>query len=106
MTQPAHASLALQELFNLSDEVLNLSGDVLVDSSWYLKRTSLSIIYASTELFITRDTSKQFMDTERFLDRRLDDLDFSSQALNAVEEWIQFTETTGLNILRSRGWRL
>ncbi|KAI9873185.1 MAG: Ubiquinone biosynthesis protein coq9, mitochondrial, partial [Watsoniomyces obsoletus] len=63
---------SLKELNALSDEIWYLAGDTTVDFSWYTKRASLSAIYACSELFMTTDASKDFAQTEEFLDRRLE----------------------------------
>ena len=106
MAQPSHVPSSLYELFLLSDEIWHLAGDTSVDSSWYTKRASLSAIYASTELFMTTDTSREFLQTERFLDRRLEGLQVIGQNLGSVSQWLDFSTRAANNVLRSKGIRL
>ena len=106
MAQPAHVAPSLQELFSLSDEIWHLAGDASVDGSWYTKRASLSAIYSSAELFMTRDTSSNFEQTENFLDRRLEELKVVGDTLGAVGEWVGFSGRAVVNVLRSKGVRI
>jgi rpsU-divergently transcribed protein len=48
MAQPSYVPTSIAELARLSDEIWFLAGDTSVDSSWYTKRASLSMIYSST----------------------------------------------------------
>ena len=41
--------------------------------NWYTKRASLAAIYSSADMFMTRDLSPNYIETERFLERRLND---------------------------------
>ena len=106
MAQPSYVPTALHELFLLSDEIWHLAGDTAVDSSWYTKRATLSAIFSSTEVFMTTDTSPGFADTERFLDRRLQEVQSAGQTLGAVSEWVGFSGWALMNVLRSKGVRM
>ncbi|OTB12582.1 hypothetical protein K445DRAFT_321030 [Daldinia sp. EC12] len=106
MAQPSHIPASLQELALLADEIYFLSGDTSVDPSWYTKRGSLSVIYASSELFMTNDRSPGYGETRAFLQRRLDETSTVSGALGSVAQWVGFTASAGLNVLRSKGVRI
>lgn len=106
MAQPSYVPASLKELAQLSDDVWFLAGDVSVDPSWYTKRASLSAIYASTELFMTTDRSEGFRETRRFLRRRLEDIQGVGGSLRSVGQWVGFTASAGLNVLRSKGMRI
>jgi ubiquinone biosynthesis protein COQ9 len=106
MALPSNIPPSLNELHALSDEIWYLSGDVSVDTSWYTKRASLSSVYAATELFMTTDRSEGFKDTREFLDRRFRDLQLVGGAVGNVGEWVGFTASAGLNVLRSKGVRI
>jgi ubiquinone biosynthesis protein COQ9 len=41
--------------------------------NWYTKRASLAAVYSATDLFMTRDISPNYSETQRFLNKRLDD---------------------------------
>ncbi|KAI1462968.1 ubiquinone biosynthesis protein COQ9 [Daldinia caldariorum] len=106
MAQPSHVPASLQELALLADEIYFLSGDASVDPSWYTKRGSLSVIYASSELFMTNDRSPGYAETRAFLQRRLDETSTVGGALGSVAQWVGFTASAGLNVLRSKGVRI
>lgn len=106
MAQPTHAPTSFKELAKLVDEIWFLSGDTSVDPSWYSKRASVSMIYASTELFMTNDKSAGFRDTRDFLRRRLKEVHEVGGILGSVGHWIGFTASAGVNVLRSKGLRI
>ncbi|KAI9751107.1 MAG: hypothetical protein M4579_006198 [Chaenotheca gracillima] len=106
MAQPKHVPASFAELARLSDEIWFLAGDVSVDTSWYTKRAALSSIYASTEVFMTQDTSPEFRETEQFLDRRLEDVRKLGQGVSDVQQWVGFTAHAFTNVLRSKGMRI
>ncbi|KAI1452969.1 ubiquinone biosynthesis protein COQ9 [Annulohypoxylon moriforme] len=106
MAQPSHVPASLRELALLADEIYYLAGDTSVDPSWYTKRGSLSMIYASCELFMTNDRSAGFGETRTFLQRRLDETSKVSGALGSVAQWMSFTASAGVNVLRSKGVRI
>ncbi|KAK7931921.1 Ubiquinone biosynthesis protein coq9- mitochondrial [Apiospora marii] len=106
MAQPSRVPASLHELASLSDEIYHLAGDLAVDPSWYTKRASLSTIYASSELFMTNDQSAGFGDTRAFLRRRLDETGSLAGALGSIGQWVGFTASAGLNVLRSKGARI
>ena len=77
-----------------------------MDSSWYSKRASLSTIYASTELFMTTDSSRDFADTEQFLDRRLEEARVVGSMVKDVGKWVGFNAMGVINLARSKGARI
>ncbi|KAK2044268.1 rpsU-divergently transcribed protein [Colletotrichum somersetense] len=106
MAQPSYAPASIKELAKLVDEIWFLSGDASVDASWYTKRTSLSMIYVSSELFMTNDKSAGFRDTKDFLHRRLNEVKEAGGILGSVGQWVGFTASAGVNVLRSKGLRI
>ena len=103
MAQPSCVPASIKELAALSDEILYLSGDKTVDSSWYTKRASLSMIYSTSELYMTNDESPGFVDTQNFLQRRLREAEDVGGFMAAFGSWTKFTMQSGLNVLRSKG---
>ncbi|KAI1332257.1 ubiquinone biosynthesis protein COQ9 [Xylariaceae sp. FL0255] len=103
MAQPTHVPASLHELALLSDEIHHLAGDLSVDPTWYTKRAGLSMIYASSELFMTNDASPNFADTRAFLHRRLAEASTVSGAVGSVAQWMDFTASATVNVLRSKG---
>ncbi|KAI2464502.1 ubiquinone biosynthesis protein COQ9 [Annulohypoxylon bovei var. microspora] len=106
MAQPSHVPGSLRELALLADEIYYLAGDTSVDPSWYTKRGTLSMIYASSELFMTNDRSPGYGETRAFLQRRLDEASKVGSALGSVAQWVGFTASAGVNVLRSKGVRI
>ncbi|RYP65236.1 hypothetical protein DL771_008400 [Monosporascus sp. 5C6A] len=106
MAQPSRVAASLHELALLADEIWHLSGDAAVDPSWYTKRGALSTVYASSELFMTNDRSPGYGETRAFLRRRLDETGTAGAALGGAAQWIGFTASAALNVLRSKGARI
>ncbi|KUI72032.1 Ubiquinone biosynthesis protein coq9, mitochondrial [Cytospora mali] len=106
MAQPSYIPGSLKELAKLSDEIWFLVGDTAVDPSWYTKRASLSATYASAELFMTSDHSEGFVETRKFLQRRLSEAHDIGGTLKSLGQWVGFTANAGLNVLRSKGMRI
>lgn len=106
MSLASNIAPSLAELARLSDEIWYLAGDVKVDTSWYTKRGLLAAVYASTEVFMTQDHSKDFAETEKFLDRRLADVQVLGSTASSVGEWVGFTGQATVNVLRSWGARI
>ena len=106
MAQPTYIPPSLHELAALADEIWFLAGDTSVDTSWYTKRATLSAIYSATEVFMTQDTSKGFVETEQFLDSRLQDLQSVGGVMGKLGEWVNYTGHSTINVLRSKGVRI
>ncbi len=104
MAQPSYVPASLRELALLSDEIWALAGDGSVDPTWYTKRAALSAIYASSELFMTTDTSSPaFAATREFLQRRFRESEQLGGYVRSVGEWMGFAASASVNVLRSKG---
>lgn len=97
---------SLKELNNLSDEIWYLAGDTAVDFSWYTKRASLATVYASSEMFMTTDTSSDFAATEEFLDRRLQGAQFVGSTVGGFTQYVGFWAGNSINLARSWGLKV
>ena len=133
MALPSNLPASLNELALLSDELWHLAGDRAVDASWYTKRGSLAAVYAAAELFMTTDTrnggpitassgasrgdgdgqgredgeeQEEFAETRRFLRSRLAEAQDVGAAVGNVTEWLGFAAQGGVNVLRSKGFRI
>ncbi|KAF7545710.1 hypothetical protein G7046_g9498 [Stylonectria norvegica] len=106
MAQPSYVPVSLKELAKLADEIWFLSGDKAVDPSWYSKRATLSMIYSTSELFMTNDKSPGFADTKQFLQRRLGEVQSLGGIAGSLGQWAGFTLSAGVNVLRSKGVRI
>ncbi len=103
MSLASNISTSLAELARLSDEILYLAGDVSLDSSWYTKRALVAGVYASAEVFMTQDKSEGFVETERFVDRRLEGVRRGAGAVGDLGEWVVHTGISAVNVMRSWG---
>ena len=106
MSLASNISTSLAELARLSDEILYHAGDVSLDSSWYTKRALLAGVYASAEVFMTQDKSEGFIETERFVDRRLEGVRRGGGAVGNLGEWVGHTGISAVNVMRSWGVRI
>lgn len=106
MAQPSYVPESIKELAKLSDEIWFLAGDKAVDPSWYTKRATLSMIYSTSELFMTNDRSPDFVETRQFLQRRLGEVKSVGGMVGSFGQWAGYTLSAGVNILRSKGVRV
>ncbi|KEF62630.1 uncharacterized protein A1O9_00603 [Exophiala aquamarina CBS 119918] len=97
---------SLKELNALSDEIWYLAGDTAVDFSWYTKRASLAAVYASSEMFMTTDSSTDFTATEEFLSRRLNDAQNVGSTVGEFGQYVGFWAGNSLNLARSWGMKV
>lgn len=97
---------SLKELNALSDEIWYLAGDTSVDFSWYTKRASLAMIYATSEVFMTTDKSPDFAATSDFLDRRLEDVQKVGGTIGGVGQYASFMASSSIGLARSWGMRV
>ncbi|MCJ1274032.1 Ubiquinone biosynthesis protein coq9, mitochondrial [Puttea exsequens] len=103
LSTPKNLSTSFRELGRLSDELLFLAGSTTVSSAWYTDRAAVAAIYASAELFMTTDKSKDFVETEEFLTRRLDEGETVRGVVRGVGGWIGMQAGGLLDGLRSKG---
>ena len=103
MATPSHVCASLRELACLSDEILFRAGDTCTNFSWYTKRAALSAIYASSELYMTTDQSPDFIETESFLSRRLEESTVFGQIIHESGSWLGVQAMGVTNGLRSKG---
>ncbi|KAL8243889.1 hypothetical protein R6Q59_010147 [Mikania micrantha] len=97
---------SLQELGLLADEIWYLAGDTTVDFNWYTKRASLSMVYASSELFMTTDASKDFAATQEFLERRLEDAQSIGVTVGGFTNYVGFWAGNSVNLARAWGMKV
>ena len=98
-----HLPTSVRELALLSDELLFLAGSTTVTSAWYTNRAALAAIYASAELFMTQDDSKEYVETERFLTRRLEEGERIRGGLDMLGQWVGMQAGGLVDGLRSKG---
>lgn len=98
--------LSLSELHALSSDFLHLAGDTSVDASWYTKRLSVSAIYASAEVVMTRDSSPDLSATEAFVTRRIEDSKAVGDKITGAKQCLGFMGTTAIGLGRSWGLKI
>ena len=82
MAFPKNSKQSINILYTTCNSMWRLAGDKSTDFSFYTKRLSLASVYASTLLFWLNDSSADEEETERFLDRRLQDISMISKIKN------------------------
>ena len=106
MSLPSNIPLSLSELHALSSDILTLAGDSSVDASWYTKRLSLSTIYASADVYMTRDSSAGFGETDAFVTRRFEDSQALGEKVEGVKDCLGFLGSTAVGVGRSWGLKI
>ncbi|KAI8088558.1 rpsU-divergently transcribed protein [Thamnidium elegans] len=73
MAQPSNVNMSLKHLGDIADDIWYYAGDKSADMNWYTKRASLAVIYSAADIFMTQDVSPNYTETERFLERRINE---------------------------------
>lgn len=71
--------------------------------NWYSKRALLAGVYTTTELYMTQDDSEDFVETWRFLDRRLNDVAALGKATDEIRNIVNFATKSLVGIMTSVG---
>jgi ubiquinone biosynthesis protein COQ9 len=74
LAMPQNAVQGLSIGWRSADLMWRLAGDTSTDFNHYTKRLTLSALYAATLLAWLDDQSEGWMETQAFLDRRIDDV--------------------------------
>jgi ubiquinone biosynthesis protein COQ9 len=109
MTMPENLPTTLKQLNELVDDIWFLAGDVSVDLNWYSKRLLLAGVYTTTgylgililELFMTTDSSPDFVNTWNFLSRRIDNVGTLGRSVSEASTLISFGSSQAYSIFRS-----
>ena len=71
---PKNTKISFNILYRTCNNMWRMAGDKSTDFSFYTRRMSLAAVYTSTLLFWLNDKSNDNVETEFFLDRRLNDI--------------------------------
>ena len=88
---PVNAKTSINILYRTCNSIWRIAGDKSTDFSFYTRRISLATVYTSTLLFWLNDKSKDNVETEFFLDRRLKDISKISNLKKPFSEVKKFT---------------
>ena len=88
---PVNASASLKILYRTCNSMWRMAGDKSTDFSFYTRRMSLAAVYISTLLFWLNDKSRDNVETEFFLDRRLYDISKISSLKKPFSEFKKYT---------------
>ena len=83
LSKPNNSALAVNSLYNTVDLMWRTAGDISTDFNFYTKRMILSGVYTSTLLAFLGDESFDMDKTEKFLDRRLNDISKITEISNS-----------------------
>jgi len=85
---PAHQALAAKCLYRTVDVIWRAIGDTSTDFNFYSKRAILAGVLAATVLYWLGDDSEGAVDSEAFLDRRIEDVMAFEKAKGRAREWL------------------
>lgn len=71
---PFNAFVGLKGVYNFADDSWNLMNDKSEGVTFYTKRLSFGGIYAKAVIYAINDESDNLIETERFIERKIDDL--------------------------------
>lgn len=106
MSLAGNIPVSLSELHALASDIMSLAGDTSVNTSWYTKRMSVAAVYASAEVFMTRDESPGFIETRNFVTRRFEDTAAIGEKLDGMGQCLGFMGSTAVGLGRSRGLKI
>lgn len=94
-------SSSIKLLSEISDEMWYLAGDRSTDTTWYTRRGSLVAVYAACEIFQSKDSSREFRDTQALIKKLVSGLENAAYAEDSVVEWLDFNVWGAFNVLRT-----
>ena len=88
---PKNAKVSIKILYRTCNSMWRIAGDKSTDFSFYTRRISLAAVYTSTLLFWLNDNSNNNVETEYFLQRRLNDINKISSLKKPLSNVKKFT---------------
>ncbi|CAO3626587.1 unnamed protein product [Mucor hiemalis] len=105
MARPSNVAMSLKHLGDIADDIWYYAGDRSPDMNWYTKRASLAAIYSSADMFMTRDLSPNYTETDRFLERRLDEAAWFGSSARQLGTMLTFGAKSLASAFANRGGR-
>ncbi|ORX55654.1 ubiquinone biosynthesis protein COQ9 [Hesseltinella vesiculosa] len=102
---PTTVPSTLGHLVDIVDDIWYLAGDRSPDMNWYTKRASLAAVYSATELYMSQDLSQDYIETYRFLDRRLSDAACVGSTASQLGTMLSFGAKSLVGMMDQRGRR-
>lgn len=102
MVLPQNSHSTFVQLGELVDEIWYLAGDRSLDFNWYSKRGLLAGVYTSTEMFMALDSSPDFQNTFKFLDRRLADVGVVGKTVGEASAMLDYGFKTISSVIASK----
>ena len=93
---PKNTKTSFNILYRTCNSIWRMAGDKSTDFSFYTRRMSLAAIYTSTLLFWLNDKYNDNVETEFFLDRRLNDISKISSLKKPFSEFKKYTKNFDL----------
>ncbi|KAI9281184.1 COQ9-domain-containing protein [Sporodiniella umbellata] len=103
MAKPSNVGMSLNHLGEIVDDIWFYAGDRSPDMNWYTKRASLAAVYSSTELYMSQDLSPDFIETEKFLNRRLNDVLWVGSTTRQLGNMLSFGAKSMMSVITNRG---
>ena len=89
---PKNTKTSFNILYRTCNSIWRMAGDKSTDFSFYTRRMTLAAIYTSTLLFWLNDKSNDNVETEFFLNRRLNDISKISSIKKPFSEFKKYTK--------------
>ncbi|KAI8365645.1 COQ9-domain-containing protein [Choanephora cucurbitarum] len=105
MARPSNVPMSLKHLGDIVDDIWYYAGDRSPDFNWYTKRASLAAVYSATDIFMTQDLSPNYIETERFLSRKLDQANWIGSSARQLGTMLEFGARSMLSAVANRGGR-
>ncbi|GAA5814152.1 hypothetical protein MFLAVUS_007645 [Mucor flavus] len=103
MAQPSNVNMSLKHLGDIADDIWYYAGDKSADMNWYTRRASLAAIYSAADIFMTQDVSPNYTETERFLERRLNEAAWIGSSTRQLGTMLTFGAKSMASALANRG---
>jgi len=99
MGRPINSYSALEQLFTTCDKIWNTAGDDSKGSTFFSKRFILGGVYSTTLGYWLSSNNRSNEQTEKFLDKRLEDVRNLGKVSKSSYEYLEKVKTNLFNIV-------